>query len=166
MKEFNKKKKEIEMKKSVAFLLILGLVASFAAVPAQAKKKPKRVERQAQGTYVAPATVVGNCTQTDGVGCMTIQTGGSEQFLTAKVTDATGQPVFVTVQADLDGDIQAETFYGSFCGETAEPIQFDPGAALIFWVGPASRIPDRATSGCVPGQGTQGTLDVTLSNMP
>ena len=154
------------MKKSVVFLLILGLVASFAGVPAQAKKKPKRVERTAQGTYAAPATIVGNCTQTDGIGCMTIASGGSESYLTAKVTDDTGQPVFVTVQADLDGDATSETFYGSFCGETTEPIQFDPGAALIFWVGPATRIPDRAASGCVPGQGTQGTLDVTFSNMP
>lgn len=156
------------MKKSIAFLLVLGLVASFAGTPAFAgkKKKPKRIEREAQGNYVAPATVVGNCTQTDGVGCMTIATGGTEEYLTASVTDGTGQPVFVTVQADLDGDARSETFYGSFCGETTEPIKFDRGAALIFWVGPASRIPDRVSSGCVPGQGTEGTLDVTLSNMP
>jgi hypothetical protein len=156
------------MKRSLAVLLVLGLAASFAVAPAQAKKKkkPVRVERTAQGTYAAPATVIGNCTQVDGVGCMTIVTGGSEQYLTASATDATGQPVFISVQADLDGDMQSDTNYGTFCGETAEPIKFDKGASLIFWVGPATGIPDRATSGCVPGQGTQGTLDVTFSNMP
>jgi hypothetical protein len=153
------------MKKSVVLLLILGLVASFAVAPAQAKKK-KKVTREATGSYQAPATVVGLCSQTDGVGCMTIQSGGSEQYLTASATDATGQPVFISVQADLDGDAQSDVTYGTFCGETTEPIKFDKGAALIFWVGPTSGIPTRVTSGCVPGQGTQGTLDVTLSNLP
>lgn len=157
------------MKKTFSVVLMMALVAgAFAASPADAKKKKKvvRVERTAQGTYAAPATVVGNCTQTDGVGCMTIPTGGSEQYLTATATDATGQPVYVTVQADLDGDATSETTYGAFCGETTEPIKFDQGAALIFWVGPATGIPARATSGCVPGQGTEGTLDVTFSNLP
>ena len=154
------------MKKSFSVVLMMVLVAgAFAAAPADAKKK-KRVERSAQGTYAAPATVVGNCTQTDGIGCMTIPTGGSEQYLTANVTDATGQPVYVTVQADLDGDMTSETTYGAFCGETTEPIKFDKGAALIFWVGPVSQIPGRATAGCVPGQGTEGTVDVTFSNLP
>lgn len=153
------------MKRSLSILLILGLAASFAVAPAQAKKK-KRVERTAVGTYQAPATVVGNCTQTDGIGCMTIQSGGSEQYVTAKATDATGQPVFISIQADLDGDAQSDTTYGTFCGETTEPIKFDKGAALIFWVGPTTGIPARATSGCVPGQGTQGTVDVTFSNLP
>jgi hypothetical protein len=154
------------MKKTFSVVLMIALVAgAFAAAPAEAKKK-KRVERVAQGTYQAPATVVGNCTQTDGIGCMTIQSGGSEQYLTASATDATGQPVFISVQADLDGDMQSDTNYGTFCGETTEPIKFDKGAALIFWVGPATGIPARATSGCVPGQGTQGTVDVTFSNLP
>lgn len=157
------------MKKALTVVLMLALVVgAFAAAPAQAKKKKKvvRVERTAQGTYAAPATVVGSCTQTDGIGCMTIPSGGSEQYLTATVTDATGQPVYVTVQADLDGDMRSETTYGAFCGETTEPIKFDSGAALIFWVGPVTGIPGRATSGCVPGQGTEGTVDVTFSNLP
>ena len=153
------------MKRSLAFLLVLGLVASFAAAPAQAKKKkkPARVERTAQGTYAAPATLVGNCTQTDGVGCMTIQSGAGEEYLTATVTDQHGQPVSISVEADLDGDATTETSYGSFCGETAEPIQIEPGAAIVFWVG---RADVAAVDGCAPGVATQGTLDVTFSNMP
>jgi hypothetical protein len=161
------------MKKTITIVLTIGLVAASLAMPAEAAKKKKKapkpasvtkVERQAHGTYSAPATVVGNCTQTDGIGCMTIQTGPGETFITkAKITDSHGQPVVVSVAADLDGDIQTETNYGTFCGELTEPIQIDQGAAIVFWVG---RVQDAATAGCVPGVGTSGTLDVTFSNMP
>ena len=159
------------MKKTITVVLTIGLVAASLAMPAEAAKKkkkkaakPVKVERQAQGTYQAPATVVGNCTQTDGIGCMTIATGSGETFITAaKITDSTGQPVVVSVAADLDGDIQTETQYGTFCGELTEPLQIDPGASIVFWVG---RAVDAATTGCAPGVGTSGTLDVTFSNMP
>jgi hypothetical protein len=155
------------MKKAVTLLLILGLLAGALAMPAEAKKKKKKkvtkIERQAQGTYQAPATVVGNCTQTDGIGCMTIQSATNERYLTAKATDAHGQPVSISVEADLDGDISTETTYGSFCGETTEPIQIDPGAAIVFWVG---RADVAVVDGCAPGIATQGVLDVTFSNKP
>ena len=152
------------MKKSFSIVLMVALIAgAFAAAPAEAKKKkPVKVERTAQGTYSAPATAVGNCTQTDGIGCMTIQTGANEEYLTATVTDQHGQPVWISIDADLDGDSQTETSYGGFCGSTEKPIKIEPGVALVFWVGG----PDLATSGCAPGLGTQGTLDVTFSNMP
>jgi len=157
------------MKKMISVALAIGLLAGAYAMPAEAgkkkkKRKPVKVTREAQGTYAAPATAVGNCTQTDGVGCMTIPAGSEEKFLTAKVTDATGQPVLVSVAADLDGDMQTETNYGTFCGETEEAIAIDPGAQVIFWVSSVTNTPDRA--GCAPGQGTQGTLDVVFSNKP
>jgi hypothetical protein len=152
---------ELEMKRSMVVVLSLSLVASgLFALPANAKKKAPTT-RKAYGTYQAPATVVGNCTQTDGVGCMTIQTGSNERFLkSATVTDATGQPVAVEVSADLDGDIQTETSYGTFCGELTEPLPIDPGVALVFWVG---RADTAAATACVPGVGTQGRLDVVFS---
>jgi hypothetical protein len=161
------------VKKVITVVLTIGLVAASLAVPAEAAKKKKKapkpatvtkVERQAQGTYQAPATVVGNCTQTDGIGCMTIQTGPGETFISkAKVTDSHGQPVVISIAADLDGDMQTETQYGTFCGELTEPIAIDQGAAIVFWVG---RADDAAVAGCAPGVGTSGTLDVTFSNMP
>lgn len=156
------------MRRAIAVALALGLlVGAFVGTAEAGKKKRKkkvvRVERQAQGTYAAPATVVGNCTQTDGVGCMTITNGAGETYLSAKVTDQHGQPVVVSVAADLDGDIQTETTYGVFCGETAEPIKVDEGVDLVFWVGRAA---DAAATQCLPGIGTQGTLDVTFSNLP
>lgn len=148
---------------AVSAALVLGV---FGAPVAEAGKKKKRVERQAQGSYMAPATIVGSCTQTDGIGCMGITNGVKETYVSAKVTDANGQPVYVTIQADLDGDMRSETVYGAFCGETDEPIKVDGGVELIFWVSPIGSIPDRAITGCVPGQGTEGTLDVTFSNLP
>lgn len=155
------------MKRILVLLLVLGLVfgaiASAEAGKKKKKKKPIKTEREAQGTYVAPATVVGSCSQTDGIGCMEIATGADEAYLTAKVTDEHGQPVAIRVSADLDGNNSTETTYGDFCGETEEPIQIDPGAAIIFWVG---RVDVAATIGCLPGIGTQGTLDVVFSNLP
>ena len=157
------------MKKTIAVALALGLLVGALVAPAEAgkkkkkRKKPVRVERQVQGTYAAPATVVGNCTQTDGIGCMTITNGPGEKYLTASVTDEHGQPVAISVAADLDGDIQTETTYGAFCGETEEPIEVDEGVDLVFWVGRAA---DAIALACAPGIGTQGTLDVTFSNLP
>ena len=151
------------MKRALSVAVMLGLLVGSFAMPAEAKKK-KKVTRKAQGTYSAPATVVGNCTQTDGIGCMTIATGPKESYLTAKATDAHGQPVLINVAADLDGDSSSETDYGTFCGETTEPIKIDPGASIIFWVSPLTSAPDLA--GCQPGFATQGMLDVTFSNLP
>jgi hypothetical protein len=156
------------MKKILVLFMILGLVigsvtTAEAGKKKKKKKKPKRVEREAQGTYQAPATAVGNCTQQDGVGCMTIQAGPKEKFLTAAVTDAHGQPVVINVTADTDGDMFTDANYGTFCGETEEPIEIGPGEAIIFWVG---RAPDAIATACAPGIGTQGTLDVVFSNLP
>lgn len=156
------------MKKLISVALSIGLLAGAYALPAEAgkrkKKKPVKITREAQGTYAAPATVIGNCTQTDGIGCMTIPSGSNEEYITAKVTDQTGLPVLVSVDADLDGDATSETHYGSFCGETTEPIKIDPGVQLIFWVSAVTDAPNR--TGCAPGQGTTGTLDVVFSNLP
>jgi hypothetical protein len=156
-----------KMKKSIIVLLVMGLVASMAlAVPAQAKKKKvKKVVRTATGTYQAPSLIaVGTCTSTDAVGCVVLPTASNESYITsAKVTDQTGQPVYVSVQADTNGDAQDDAIYGSFCGELTEPLQIDPGTQLHFWVGVT---PDPGIVGCVPGAATSGTVDATFSNMP
>lgn len=156
------------MKKLVVLFLIMGLVfGSLATAEAgkkkKKKKKPQKVERKAEGTYAAPATLVGSCSQTDGIGCMGIMSGPEETFITAKVTDNHGQPVAIRVSADLDGDNSTETTYGDFCGETEEPMQVDPGVELIFWVG---RVDVAAANGCAPGVGTQGSMEVVFSNLP
>ncbi len=155
------------MKKTLAVALALGLLAGALVGPADAgkkkKKKPVKVTREVQGSYSAPATVVGACSQTDAIGCVRIPSGPGEKYLTAEVTDGHGQPVVISVQADLDGDNRTETVYGAFCGKTEEPIQVDEGVEVTFWVGsPIHAVPNL----CAPGIGTQGTIDVTFSNLP
>ena len=147
---------EAMARKLVSLILILGLVAGLQAASAQAGKKKTR---KAQGTYSAPASVIGGCRQHEAIGCVEIPTGPKERFVTARVTDAHGLPVVVVVMADLDGGSTIETRYGRFCGETDKPIEIEPGKPVIFWVGSATD----ATASCVPGVGTQGTVDVTFS---
>lgn len=151
------------MKRMLVLMMVLGLVVgSTVAADAAKKKKPKKVERQATGTYQSTAVVaVGTCSQTDGINCVRIPSAPNEQYVTAVVNDGTGQAVPVSVKADLDGDNRTETLYGVFCGETEEPIKIDPGVEVTFWVGITS---DNASQACPPP--TSGSIDVTFSNLP
>ena len=152
------------MKRILVLSMVLGLVfGSIAAADAGKKKKPKKVTREAQGAYDAPTPVaVGGCAQTGAIGCVTIPSGPGERYVTVTVTDATGTPVPVSIQADLDGNAQSDTTYGAFCGETSEPVLVDEGVTLQFWVG---LTPGSVALAC-PGVATQGTVDVVFSNLP
>ena len=151
------------MKKALAVTMVLGLIFGSIATAEAGKKKPKKVEREVQGTYQAPATAACFPSQTDAIGCVAIATGPTERFFTAKATDAHGLPVAIGVEADLDGNGDTETSYGIFCGETAEPLQIDPGVELVLWIARADTI---AVSRCAPGVATTGKIDVVLSNLP
>lgn len=154
------------MRKHLVLLLVLGMLfGSIASAEAgKKKKKPKKVTREVQGSYDTPALIVaGACSQTGAIGCVAIVTGPTEKFLSAEITDGHGQPVYVSVQADTNGDQQDDAIYGNFCGKTDEPIAVDPGTELHLWVGAQA---DPGIVGCVPGFGTSGTIDATLSNMP
>ncbi|MGI8775032.1 MAG: hypothetical protein ACR2KQ_08485 [Actinomycetota bacterium] len=142
--------------------LILGAVSTAEAGKKKKKKKQKKVEREATGTYTSTIVVaVGTCSQQDAVNCVRIPSGPDEKYITATVTDATGQGVPVAVKADLDGDNSTEKLYGTFCGETEEPIEVDPGVEVTFWVGVTA---DTAALACPPA--TEGSIDVVFSNLP
>lgn len=156
------------MKKAIVMALVLGLIAGMMSVPATAGKKKKkkkknvRVEREAQGTYALPSLVVaGGCGQADAIGCVTFATGGKEQWITkAQVTDEHGQPVYVSIQQDTDGDNQMDNTVGSFCGELEESLKFIKGYEVAFWV-----MTPPTDIACPTGQGTSGAIDVTFSNL-
>ena len=156
------------MKRFLILLMALGLIAgSVATAEARKGQKPTRTERTVEGRYATqfvPFSVY--CLQPAGVGCVGIETRKDEAFLTARAVDAHGQPVLVQVLTYGDGP-QPSDYYGTFCGETDEPIAFDRGVDLSLVIGGQTHY-DLPTPGasCSPGFGTTGTVSVTLSNLP
>ncbi|HEX2239547.1 MAG TPA: hypothetical protein VHJ82_00165, partial [Actinomycetota bacterium] len=86
-----------------------------------------------------------------------------ESYVTASVTDAHGQPVYVSVSANTDGNVGDDETYGFFCGETTQPLVFPPGTELHFWIGLQA---DPNVTSCQPGAATNGTVTATFSNLP
>ena len=142
--------------------MVLGLIGGVFAT-AEAKKKPQRTARTVEGSYASPVLgLYGECAGTDGRGCVSFSVGAKERFVTAQVHDAHGLPVYVLIRSTATGAFGegAET-YGTFCGETTEPIAVPAGTQLEFWVGAAASV-----TGCQPGIATSGTISATFSNLP
>jgi hypothetical protein len=162
------------MKQFLILFTVLGLFAgSVATAEAATKKKRIRVERTVEGSYDTQwvpfsGLVTGrSCAQSGAVGCLPIQTRARESHLTAKVSDAHGQPVLVTVSSwKATGTGSGEwVVHGAFCGETKEPMSFPAGVELVFTIGIFWYMDWPALS-CHPMFGTTGTISVTLSNVP
>ena len=135
--------------------LVLGLLVGSVAT-AEAKRKPKRVQRTVKGSYGPPwVPPVTACKGIFGSwSCLDIETRSKEAYFTAKVQDAHGQPVFFAV-------LGKGGYIGQYCGETPDPISIDPGTSLHFrvgqdWIGPLD---------CPYRVKTIGTISVTLSNL-
>ena len=156
------------MKRILILLMLLGLVAgSVATAEARRREKPIRAERTVTGNYtnqfVPFSGLAGfHCSEQFAQGCISVRTRAKESYFTAKVTDAHGQPVLVTVTGP--GAYPTAVVYGTFCGETTEPISFDPGTDLHFDIGYWDPYLPTPWADCPPGFGTTGTLSVTLSN--
>ena len=166
------------VKRFLIFFMIVRLLAG-AVATAEAKKKPKPkpkpeptpVERTVEASYYGPqlAYEYRSCASSGEAGCVILETRANERFLTAKAMDAHGQPVSVWVvdSSEARDDNGAGTVYGHFCGETTEPIRFDPGTTLELWIGgewwPTWWIVPEVD--CSPGIATTGTISVTLSNL-
>lgn len=150
------------MKRFLTLLLVVGLIGG-AVATAEAKKKAQKVTRTVEGSYDSPAIFLyGSCAQSDGTGCVSFTTGPNERFVTAKVVDAHGLPVFVLIRSTASGAFGEGTeTSGTFCGETTEPIAVPAGSHLEFWVGAPFSV-----YGCQPGAGTTGTVTATFSNLP
>ena len=160
------------MKKSIVVLLVLGLVAAAFSAPAFAKKKKAPTTSVTMtGTYRAPAPLIfgPSCSQTEAIGCVSIVSPGTS-ITGAKVTDQTGQPVFVVISSKR-GDNRRDKFHGTFCGELKKPIDVPAGTDLHFWVGVTLYSPRGSGPGipvpvdCVPAAGTSGKIDVTFAGV-
>ena len=159
------------MKRLAISLMILGLIIGMVATAEAKKAGRKRVERTVVGSYDTQfvpfsGMVTHVCRPSGAIGCVSIQTRANEAFLSAKVTDAHGQPVAVTVRIRDTNSESWVVYGGRFCGETEEPIPFPPGAEIFFDIGYFWLDLPHALASCPPMFGTKGTVAVTLSNIP
>lgn len=155
------------MRKSLAVLVTATVVlAMLSALPAEAKKKrkkvPKKVTREASAAYDTPAIghpdAVAGCLGS--MGCATFEVGPKEKFVTLRIEDSLGTPVYALGGQDLDGDGFADTAFRS-CGETTEPVAIEPGYELnlLISAGPG-------TNPACAGAASMGTVNAVFSNRP
>lgn len=143
------------MKRLVVMLITMAMTVS--AVTAAEAKQPQRTQRTVQGSYGPyPAPVTG-CNEVLGSwACMIVKTRPAERFITVKVTDTHGLPVYFSIFSPATG------FRAEFCGETKKPVALGHSRHLEIEVGVSRWV---AQSGC-PARSvkTAGTIRVTLSN--
>jgi hypothetical protein len=152
------------MKKTIAILATAGLLAASFAGPADAKRKrkPKRIEREAESSYDTPAIghpdVIVGCSGS--TGCATFTVGPKERYATFEITDSLGTPVYAVGGQDLDEDGFADTRF-TFCGNTEEPVEIEPSVNVNIFIsaGPGMNPP------CT-GAASSGTVMGTFSNLP
>lgn len=151
------------MKRFLVLFLILGLVVgSVATAEAGKKKKPKKVEREAESVYDTPAIghpdlIVGCSGST---GCANFGIGPKERFISLEIVDSAGLPVYGSASQDLDGDNFGDEGF-NFCGKTDEPMPIHPGVELNIFISAAG-----GTSPPCAGAATSGTVKAVISNLP
>lgn len=151
------------MKRFLILFMVFGLIAGSVAT-ADAGKRPMETQRTVKANYLGAQLVYEyrSCVHSGRLGCVIIPTRRSEGSLTARVTDAHGQPVAVSVV-----DARSDRVYATFCGNTTQPIRFHPGNKLELWVGgkwlPTWWPPYPEAPQCLPGMATKGTITVTFS---
>ena len=122
---------------------------------ASAAKSRIRAERTVHGSYGPYSAPVSDGNEVPGkFPCLVVPTHSTEGFFTATAADGDGRPVFVEVTTT------GSAVFARFCGETAKPIAFDPGAELRFHVAMHDGRPttDRPNNRIT----TTGTVRVTL----
>jgi len=148
----------------VIFMAVALAAAAFGAPMADAAKKGKKKKtRTMESVYDSPAIGSGDATGvcSGSNGCATFAIGPTERFISFKIEDQLGLPVYATVGQDQNPDDQFTDVVGKFCGETEEPFAIQPGAEVIVWVW---ALPG-ANPAC-PGAATTGTVTAKISNLP
>lgn len=154
------------MKRFLIVSMVVGLTAGSVAT-AEAEHGYERVDRTVEVSYQGSGLFV-NALGSCGAGCVRIDPLPTEDSLKAVVMDVHGQPVVGWVMDASENPLDGSKVYGSFCGQTIDPIRFDPGTKLALHVGTwwptwseTWFIPGGL--GCLPGLATTGTIRVTLS---
>lgn len=117
------------------------------------------IVREVEFEYMCPCTgrlQLGGLTGGDpNLGGGPIAVGGDDLYLAGVAEDSSGMAISVNVNQDDGTGANAQS--GSFCGETEEPIELNPGMEIRIFVG------DPAACGAIA---FGGTITFTLSNMP
>ena len=157
------------MKSSLIVLSTVIVLLTGSVATAEAEQSSDRYHRTFEATYHGAQVLYNfrSCSDSGGAGCVTLDTGPTEDALEASVTDAHGQPVPVWVVDASQSQIEsARQVYGTFCGHTTDPIWFDPGAKLELWIGgdwwPTWWVIPEVPR-CFPVAATTGRVTVTLS---
>lgn len=153
------------MKKLVVAAVAIGLLGGALAIPADAKKKPrkpKKVEREIEGSYANPAIgVPGVVGSAAAGGAVEFPIGTKESFLTLEIEDTSGSPVVATLSQDTDPATPTWEIFATICGGV-EDLAIEPGIPLRVSVY-TSPGPDQPT--CT-GPALGGTISGVVSNLP
>lgn len=154
------------MRKLIVTCVMLGLLAGALIAPAEAgkkKRKPKRVERVAEGTYDNPAIgVPGVAGSSSAGGAAEFGLGATEKFVSVEVKDAGGQAVSATLSQEQDPTTPSWNIIATFCGKTDEPIEVLPGVPVRVSV---YTVPGPDDPTCT-GPASSGKIIGTFSNLP
>ena len=148
------------MRKLLVAAVVAGLVGgAVATAEAGRKKMPKKVTREAEANYAAPARFYWAPTG-DNLGGAKFATGANESYVSVTIEDAAGMDVSAALGQDPEGDNTVATT--DFCTSTEEPLPIEPGLELtvFVYVGPCTA-PSPA-----PAFATQGKIVATFSNIP
>lgn len=144
------KTKRILLTAAVALGLVVGGVGS-------AEAEPTRSERTIYGSYGPNPAPVTGCNEPLGPwACMIVHADPTEQFVTVKVNDTHGLPVYFSVFNPHTG------FFADFCGETPMPLSLDALRYMEIEVGVSRWFLQTACP--VSSVKTTGTITVTLSD--
>ena len=144
------------MKRFLTGLMMIGLIAGPVATARAEQTDRTKVQRTVVGSYRAyPAPVTGCNSALGAWACMSVRTRSTERFVTVKVTDAHGLPVYFTV---FGGGVVR-----GFCGETKRPVPIS-ARYLEIEVGVSRWVAQTACP--LSSVKTTGTITVTLSNLP
>lgn len=117
----------------IGLILASALLALSAFAPvAHGVPTNRRVE---QGTYTLGGIqgVLGlSAAGQENLGAVRFA-GGSERFVSATVTDASGRPVLAELAQDYNGDTGPELSV-PFCGSTESPVRIKPGVETLVYV--------------------------------
>lgn len=135
---------------TVALGLVVGGVGSAEAEPTRSE----RTIHASYGPYPAPVT---GCNEPLGPwACMIVRAHPTEQFVTVKVTDTHGLPVYFSVLDPGTG------FFAGFCGETGMPLSLNESRYMEIEVGVSRAVIQ--TDCPASSVKTMGTIEVTLSD--